>query len=229
MRRSIVITGASSGIGQALACRLASPESTLGLLGRDETRLRSIAAECQQRGAQVQSGAIDVCEREQLNTWLVKFDTGAPIDLLVVNAGVMGRIDDGRRNRAGRDKLCRRRDQRARHAQYDPSDIAAHGGPRQGTDRDHFLDCGFHSIAGFADIFGKQSSGAELWAGVAQPSAGQRNKSECDLPRICVDAYDGTDERCKAVRDATRAGRRTHLERAGTEQGRHHVPACFRF
>ncbi len=90
MRRSIVITGASSGIGQALARRLASPESTLGLLGRDEARLRSIAAECQQRGAQVQSGAIDVRDREQLNAWLVKFDSGAPIDLLVVNAGVMG-------------------------------------------------------------------------------------------------------------------------------------------
>jgi short-subunit dehydrogenase len=90
MRRSIVITGASSGIGKALARRLASPEATLGLLGRDQARLDSVAAECRQRGAQVQIGAIDVRDRERLNAWFVNFDAATPIDLLFVNAGIMG-------------------------------------------------------------------------------------------------------------------------------------------
>ncbi|MEU7868078.1 SDR family NAD(P)-dependent oxidoreductase [Dactylosporangium sp. NPDC049140] len=45
MSRLIVITGASAGIGQAAARRLAAPDTRLILLGRDERRLAAIAAE----------------------------------------------------------------------------------------------------------------------------------------------------------------------------------------
>lgn len=90
MRRSIVITGASSGIGKALAQRFATPGITLGILGRDNARLASVAAECQRRGAKVQTGSIDVRDRENLGGWLIAFDSVLPIDLLIVNAGVMG-------------------------------------------------------------------------------------------------------------------------------------------
>ena len=34
--------------------------------------------------------AIDICARERLNAWLTTFDTLSPIDLLIVNAGIMG-------------------------------------------------------------------------------------------------------------------------------------------
>ena len=46
MVRSIVITGASSGIGKALAQRYAREGVRLGLLGRNEARLEAVADEC---------------------------------------------------------------------------------------------------------------------------------------------------------------------------------------
>jgi short-subunit dehydrogenase len=90
MPRSIVITGGSSGIGKALAQRLASPGITLGIVGRDTLRLAAVAADCRQRGAQVSVASIDVCAREKLSAWMTEFDSASPIDLLIVSAGVMG-------------------------------------------------------------------------------------------------------------------------------------------
>ena len=43
MPRMIVITGASSGIGEALALRYASERARLGLLGRNRERLDRVA------------------------------------------------------------------------------------------------------------------------------------------------------------------------------------------
>jgi short-subunit dehydrogenase len=90
MPRTIVITGASSGIGKALAQRIAGPQIILGILGRDEQRLRAVAAECQRRGAKVSTASIDVTDRCGLDAWLTAFDAASPIDFLIVNAGIMG-------------------------------------------------------------------------------------------------------------------------------------------
>jgi short-subunit dehydrogenase len=90
MPRTIVITGASSGIGKALAHRFSGPHNVLGIIGRDEQRLRAVAAECQLRGARVSSALIDVRARDELNAWLTAFDANSPIDLLIANAGIMG-------------------------------------------------------------------------------------------------------------------------------------------
>ncbi|MCW5748661.1 MAG: SDR family NAD(P)-dependent oxidoreductase [Alphaproteobacteria bacterium] len=90
MRRfgSIVITGASSGIGAALARDYAGTDTRLALLGRDEARLAAVAADCRARGAQVATACIDVTEREQLQDWLQKQDAARGIDLVLANAGV---------------------------------------------------------------------------------------------------------------------------------------------
>ena len=48
---TILITGGSSGIGAAVAYRLATPNRTIHLLGRDEDRLVSVAEEVRRRGA----------------------------------------------------------------------------------------------------------------------------------------------------------------------------------
>jgi short-subunit dehydrogenase len=90
MPRTIVITGASGGIGKALAHRYAGPQTVLGILGRDEQRLQAVAAECERRGSKVSTALIDVCARDELGAWLTAFDTSSPIDLLIVNAGIMG-------------------------------------------------------------------------------------------------------------------------------------------
>jgi short-subunit dehydrogenase len=95
MPRTIVITGASSGIGEALALRYAAADARLGLLGRDRDRLDQVVAACRDRGAEVHAAAIDVRERARMHAWLEGFDDAAPVDLVIANAGVMsGRPPD---------------------------------------------------------------------------------------------------------------------------------------
>ena len=86
---TVVITGASSGIGTALAHRYARKGATLGLIGRNRERLQIVAAECRSLGATVSIGEIDVRARAELLHWLEAFDDATPIDLLIANAGVM--------------------------------------------------------------------------------------------------------------------------------------------
>src|SRR6201999_1755078 len=90
---SIVITGASSGIGEALALDYAQPGIALALSGRDAGRLNSVADSCRAKGAAVDEVTIDVTDREPLAAWLARFDDAHPVDLLIANAGVS--IDNG--------------------------------------------------------------------------------------------------------------------------------------
>ncbi|MCW5701011.1 MAG: SDR family NAD(P)-dependent oxidoreductase [Bradyrhizobium sp.] len=89
MTRNVVITGATSGIGAALALRYAAPGIVLGLIGRNVERLRRIADDARQRGAIVVTGRVDVRDRATMQSWLHDFDRDHPIDLVVANAGVM--------------------------------------------------------------------------------------------------------------------------------------------
>jgi short-subunit dehydrogenase len=89
MSRTIVITGASSGIGRALALGCAAPGAQLGLLGRDSKRLDRVAADCRTAGARVDTSTIDVRARGEMAAWLETFDNASPVDLLIANAGVM--------------------------------------------------------------------------------------------------------------------------------------------
>ncbi len=91
MPKSIVITGASSGIGKALALYYARQGAILGLIGRNKDRLDAVAAECRTTGAQdVKTGVIDVRARAELMSWIVDFDRMSPVDLLFANAGING-------------------------------------------------------------------------------------------------------------------------------------------
>jgi len=86
--RHVVITGATAGLGRALALAYAAPGVVVGLIGRDAARLDEVAVACQARGAAVECGRVDVCDAEAMHTWLNAFDDTHPIDLLIANAGV---------------------------------------------------------------------------------------------------------------------------------------------
>ena len=85
---SIVITGASSGIGEALALDYAAAGVALALSGRDGPRLEAVAAACRAKGAIVDAGRIDVADRAELAAWLTRFDDAHPVDLVIANAGI---------------------------------------------------------------------------------------------------------------------------------------------
>ena len=89
MARTVLITGASSGIGRALALRYAAEGGTLGLLGRNLDRLEAIAKECRRAGAGVVTGVLDVRDRAEMMKWIAAFDRTSPVDLVFANAGVM--------------------------------------------------------------------------------------------------------------------------------------------
>ena len=85
---NIVITGASSGIGEALALDYAVPGAALALTGRDAARLEAVAAACRAKGATVVAGTVDVTDRERFLPWLEAFDDAHPVDLVIANAGI---------------------------------------------------------------------------------------------------------------------------------------------
>jgi len=92
---TIVITGASSGIGAALARAFAAPGVTLCLIARDAERLRAVADACREKGAAVEISLVDVRDPVMTRYMLEKFDDRHPVDLLVANAGVSAGLAPG--------------------------------------------------------------------------------------------------------------------------------------
>ncbi len=87
-RKNIVITGASSGIGSALALRLAAADVHLILLARRTDKLEEVAEKCISKQASVSTHSIDVTDYSNLQILLEKIDDENPVDLIICNAGV---------------------------------------------------------------------------------------------------------------------------------------------
>ncbi len=92
---SILITGASSGIGEALALAYAAPGVTLAITGRNPARLAAVLQACQDRGAAVESTTLDVVDKAGLASWMDDLDKRAPLDLVIANAGISGGTGGG--------------------------------------------------------------------------------------------------------------------------------------
>jgi short-subunit dehydrogenase len=88
--KTILITGASSGIGEALAEAYARPGAMLALTGRDRERLDAVATRCMERGAVVRAARVDVADRAGMADWLALVDRETPVDLCIANAGISG-------------------------------------------------------------------------------------------------------------------------------------------
>lgn len=86
--KNILITGASSGIGAALARIYAGPGVTLFLGGRDRGRLAAVAEGCEHAGARARPTTMDVTDADACARWIAQADAQAPLDLVVANAGI---------------------------------------------------------------------------------------------------------------------------------------------
>lgn len=83
--KSILITGASSGIGEALALEYAKSGVTLHLSGRNEERLNDVKAACEARGGRVFPKVIDVTDEKAMADWIKGC---GDLELIIVNAGI---------------------------------------------------------------------------------------------------------------------------------------------
>jgi len=90
--KTILITGASSGIGAALARVYAAQGKRLVLWGRNEERLNTTAAECRERGAEIETACFDLAKLNQIVENLEAADTRNPFDLVIFNAGLGGSL-----------------------------------------------------------------------------------------------------------------------------------------
>jgi len=88
--KRVLITGAASGIGKALAARFADERAALVLVDVNEPLLAQTAAELAQRGARVRTHVLDVTDVSRI-TGLAEAVHGesGPIDVLVNNAGLV--------------------------------------------------------------------------------------------------------------------------------------------
>ncbi|MCC8109409.1 MAG: SDR family oxidoreductase [Planctomycetes bacterium] len=102
VKKVIIVTGASSGIGAAIARRMAKEGAFLALAARREDKLRAVRDEITDTGGRAEYYQVDVTAREQVETMVgrVMKDFGR-IDVLVNNAGLMamaplaaGKVDE---------------------------------------------------------------------------------------------------------------------------------------
>lgn len=93
----VVITGASSGIGKAIALKLAEQGAKVVLGARRNDKLAELADQIKKTGGKVEYAVTDVKKKEDLRA-LVKIavDTFGRLDVIVNNAGIseLSRIDD---------------------------------------------------------------------------------------------------------------------------------------
>ena len=91
---NVLITGASSGIGAALAEECANRGDRLFLCGRDRGRLREVAERCRAAGATVRADAVDVTDETAVRSWMESCEAEAPLGRVFANAGVGTGVED---------------------------------------------------------------------------------------------------------------------------------------
>lgn len=87
--KSVVVTGASSGIGEALAVRLAGCGARLTLAARNGDELARVAKRCEEAGGAATTVITDVTEPESCRRMVERAATAfGGVDSLVNNAGI---------------------------------------------------------------------------------------------------------------------------------------------
>lgn len=100
--RSVLITGASSGLGRALALACAAPGTRLHCSGRDAGRLDEMAGAARARGAEVRTAVLDVRDAAAMATWI---GGAGRLDLAIANAGVSAGTGAGTAESPGQTRL----------------------------------------------------------------------------------------------------------------------------
>lgn len=93
----VFLTGASSGIGEALALEIAKRGAILGLLARREDLLRELAERCEQNGGKARYFAADVTDAKAVADAAEKLrNEFGKTEILIANAGIGGNDSETR-------------------------------------------------------------------------------------------------------------------------------------
>ncbi len=86
--KTVLITGASSGIGKAFAIKIASEKPILILSARNIDKLQEVKTECENLGATCHVIPADVTRKEEIKALFLKAQQIGKIDLVFNNAGL---------------------------------------------------------------------------------------------------------------------------------------------
>ena len=90
-KKTVFLTGASSGIGEGLALAMAKQGAVLGLVARREELLNDLKAKCESVGGTARVFPCDVTDAATLHTAAEEFRREfAHIDIMIANAGIGG-------------------------------------------------------------------------------------------------------------------------------------------
>jgi short-subunit dehydrogenase len=86
--KTILITGASDGIGRCIALELAKHHANLLLVARDKTKLDDVKNLCKSNGSQAKIYAFDITDSTARESAVADIQQTAKVDILINNAGI---------------------------------------------------------------------------------------------------------------------------------------------
>lgn len=93
--QNILITGASSGIGRALAIAYSKAGVNLFLCARNQENLQQTKTLCENLKAKVYIKILDVCDQLASKNWLDEIEQEFALDLVIANAGISAGTSQG--------------------------------------------------------------------------------------------------------------------------------------
>lgn len=92
--KTVLITGASDGIGKSIALKLSERKEQLILFGRDEVKLQNVRTACEANGAHVETYAFDLTDNEKRCAVAGEILSRQQVDVLINNAGIWHKAGD---------------------------------------------------------------------------------------------------------------------------------------
>lgn len=92
---NILITGASSGIGRALAHYYSNQDVNLFLCGRNSQALKDFKTSCSENKANIYIKVLDVANKKLAESWINEVERSHKIDLVIANAGISAGTSGG--------------------------------------------------------------------------------------------------------------------------------------
>ena len=86
--KTIIISGASDGIGKSTALSLAKNNLNLILLGRDQVKLDQVKSACESNGSTVKTYAFDITDNVVLDKVAESIKHDGSVDIIINNAGI---------------------------------------------------------------------------------------------------------------------------------------------